>query len=74
METSTKYSWRKFEVFLVYLLRFLGIFLILSALIPERLANVYFISRFDPIQEQLIWQFPRNTIEIDINQGQDKGY
>ena len=25
---------------------------------PERLANVYFISRFDPIQEQLIWQFP----------------
>ena len=44
--------------FLVYLLRFLGIFLILSALIPERLANVYFISRFDPIQEQLIWQLP----------------
>ena len=44
--------------FLVYLLRFSGIFLILSALIPERLANVYFISRFDPIQEQLIWQFP----------------
>ena len=44
--------------FLVYLLRFLGIFLILSALIPERLANVYFISSFDPIQEQLIWQFP----------------
>ena len=44
--------------FLVYLLRFSGIFLILSALIPERLANVYFISRFNPIQEQLIWQFP----------------
>ena len=44
--------------FLVYLLRFSGIFLILSALIPERLANVYFIGRFDPIQEQLIWQFP----------------
>ena len=44
--------------FLVYLLRFSGIFLILSALIPERLANVYFISSFDPIQEQLIWQFP----------------
>ena len=32
--------------------------MILSALIPERLANVYFISRFNPIQEQLIWQFP----------------
>lgn len=32
--------------------------MILSALIPESLANVYFISRFDPIQEQLIWQFP----------------
>ena len=44
--------------FLVYLLRFSGIFLILSALIPERLANVYFNSRFNPIQEQLIWQFP----------------
>ena len=47
-----------FHLILVYLLRFLGIFLILSALIPESLANVYFISRFDPIQEQLIWQFP----------------
>ena len=47
-----------FHRILVYLLRFLGIFLILSALIPERLANVYFINRFDPIQEQLIWQFP----------------
>ena len=47
-----------FHLILVYLLRFLGIFLILSALIPESLANVYFISRFDTIQEQLIWQFP----------------
>ena len=47
-----------FHLILVYLLLFLGIFLILSAIIPESLANVYFISRFDPIQEQLIWQFP----------------
>ena len=43
--------------FLCICLRFSGIFLILSALIPERLANVYFISVY-PIQEQLIWQFP----------------
>lgn len=42
------------SLFICYVL---GIFLILSALIPESLANVYFISRFDPIQEQLIWQF-----------------
>ena len=54
----TSIWWRSFDRFLVYLLRFSGIFLILSALIPERLANVYFISSFDPIQEQLIWQFP----------------
>lgn len=53
--------------FLVYLLRFSGIFLILSALIPERLANVYFISRFNPIQEQLIWQFPSILFSIHFH-------
>ncbi len=48
--------------FLVYLLRFSGIFLILSALIPERLANVYFISRFNPIQGTVDLAIPKYPI------------
>lgn len=42
----------------VLLMRFVGIFMIFSTLIPEQLESIPLVNRLDPIQEQLIWQFP----------------
>ncbi|MBM7635267.1 bifunctional lysylphosphatidylglycerol flippase/synthetase MprF [Streptococcus saliviloxodontae] len=42
----------------VFLVRLMGISLILSALIPTQLHDLPLIGHVDPIQNQLIWQFP----------------
>lgn len=46
------------HVLLVGLMRFVGLFMIFSSLIPEQLEHIPLINRLDPIQGQLIWQFP----------------
>ena len=53
--------------FFVYLLRFQGFSDFVSPNPRTLLANVYFISRFNPIQEQLIWQFPGYPIWNSIH-------
>lgn len=45
-------------------LRIFGFFMILSALIPDKLSDVIFLNRLDPIQGQLIWQMPSVLIGL----------
>ena len=42
----------------VFLTRFFGIFLVLSALVPQSLSSVAWLKALNPIHGQLLWQFP----------------
>lgn len=42
----------------IFCLRLFGFFMILSALIPDDVSHLPLIGRLDPIQAELVWQFP----------------
>jgi phosphatidylglycerol lysyltransferase len=42
----------------VFLIRLFGIFLVLSALIPDEISNIPLLHRLDPLNGQVLYQFP----------------